>query len=407
MSKFTVLQISSEVNSGSVGRIAEQIGEQVLEQGWASYIAFARDNQPSKSETIKIGNKLDIIRHGILTRVTDRHGFGSRNATIKLIEKINEIKPDIIQLQHLHGYFINIQILFNFLSETNIPVVWTFHDCWSFTGHCAHYEFSGCDKWMTHCKKCPQKHEYPKSSLLDNSYQNYLIKKELFNSVQNLTIVPVSKWLGEETKKSFLSKNQIQVIQNGIDLEKFKICENSIKIKYGIEKKYLILGVASPWSERKGLNFFVELSKSINYINYQILLVGLTKQQIKDLPSNIIGVERTESVTELAEIYSAADVFVNPSLEDTFPTTNLEALACGTPVITFRSGGSPEAIDENTGIVVEKGNIHEMEKAIYHIQKKDKEYYQSICRQRAELYFDKKKCFSKYIELYKEILNEK
>lgn len=406
MKKISVFQISSEVNSGSVGRIAEQIGEQVLEQGWKSYIAFGRDHQPSSSETIRIGSKFDLIAHGLLTRITDNHGKGSKKATTDLIEKIKQIKPDIIQLQHLHGYYINIKLLFDFLSEAKIPVVWTFHDCWSFTGHCAYYEFVDCQKWKTQCEKCPQTHEYPKA-LADNSYKNYLLKKQIFNSVMNLTIVPVSNWLGDETKKSFLKNHKIKVIQNGIDLNKFSIQKNNdVKRRYNIGNKYLILGVATPWNNRKGLKFFIELSGRLSK-NYQLILVGLNKKQINDLPSNIIGLERTESILELAELYSAADVFVNPTLEDTFPTTNLESLACGTPIITFRSGGSPEAVNEETGIVVEKEDVDGLENAIYKIKEKSKEYYQVVCRERAEKYFDKKKCFSEYIKLYQEILNQK
>lgn len=406
MKSFTIFQISSEVNSGSVGRIAEQIGEQVIQNGWKSYIAFARDNQPSLSQTIRIGGKFDLIRHALLTRLTDYHGFGSIKATKELIKIVNKINPDLIHLQHLHGYYINIELLFEYLSKSKIPVVWTFHDCWSFTGHCAHYEFVNCQKWQTQCEKCPQIHEYPKS-FVDNSYENYNKKKQIFNSVNNMTIVPVSNWLGDETKKSFLKNQKIKVIQNGIDIEKFNIrTNNQVKERYNLENKFLILGVASPWNNRKGLKYFVELSKRLPN-DYQIILVGLTKQQINELPSNIIGIERTESVKELADLYSVANVFINPTLEDTFPTTNLEALACGTPVVTFRSGGSPEAVSEETGIVVEKEDLNGLEKAIYKIKEKNKEYYQVVCRQRAEKYFDKKKCFSKYIKLYQEILNQK
>lgn len=401
-----IFQISSEVNTGSVGRIAEQIGECIIKEGWESYIAYGREGLESSSKTIKIGNKFSVINHGLLTRITDKHGFGSKKATVELVKKIKQINPDIIHLQHMHGYFINIEILFNFLADANIPVVWTFHDCWSFTGHCAYYDFVSCDKWLTQCQSCPQKHEYPKSSLIDNSFNNYNVKKKLFNSIDDLTIVPVSNWLGDETNKSFLKKQKVNVIHNGIDLEKFFIQDNylEIKNKYNIKDKFLILGVASPWNNRKGLKFFVELSKKLND-NYKILLVGLSKQQIEGLPSNIIGIERTENIKQLAELYSAADVFINPTLEDTFPTTNLEALACGTPVITFRTGGSPEAIDNATGIIVEKGDVTGLEEAIYLIQTKSKEFYQKMCRRRAELNFDKNQCFSKYIKLYKEILN--
>jgi len=400
-----IFQISSEVNSGSVGRIAEQIGEEVIKEGWKSYIAYARDNQISTSETIKIGNNFSIIKHGILTRLTDRHGFGSEKVTLELIRKIEDIDPDIVQLQHMHGYFINIQVLFNYLSKKNIPVVWTFHDCWSFTGHCAHFEYIGCEKWLTHCEKCPQTNEYPKS-FVDQSYKNFEDKRRLFNSVSNITIVPVSKWLGRLVEKSFFQNSRIKVIHNGIDLEKFTVKpNNTIKKSLNIEDKFLILGVASPWTEKKGFHYFIELSKKISS-SYQIILIGLSKDQIKNLPVNIYGIERTENVEKLAEFYSAADVFVNLTLEDTFPTTNLEALACGTPVVTFNTGGSPEGIDTSTGIIIEKENTLQLIEAIEAIKENTKEKYSKNCRARAEQYFDKSKCFTQYIEIYKEILNK-
>ncbi|PWN61857.1 glycosyltransferase [Chryseobacterium viscerum] len=400
-----IFQISSEVNSGSVGRIAEQIGEQVLAKGWESYIAYARDNLPSKSNTIRIGNNLDIISHVLLTRLKDRHGFGSKRATLQLIDKIKKIEPDIIQLQHVHGYFINIEILFNFLAEYNVPVVWTFHDCWSFTGHCAHFELVGCQKWQLQCKECPQTFEYPKS-YKDNSYQNYIDKKRLFNSIKNLTIVPVSNWLGEETKKSFLQNNHIEVIQNGIDIDTFFYKDSSLlKEKHLSSGKFVILGVASPWTEKKGLQYFVELAGKLNS-DFQIILIGLSKNQIRKLPAHIIGLERTENVEELVGYYSLADVFVNPTLEDTFPTTNLEAQSCGTPVITFRSGGSPEAVNEKTGIVVEKGDLKGLITAIEQIKDNGKIFYSEHCRKRAEFLFDKKSKFTEYIKLYENILNK-
>lgn len=400
-----VFQISSELNVGSVGRIAEQIGEQVVAHGWESYIAFGREFSESTSETYKIGNQLDIISHALLTRLTDRHGFGSKNATLALIEKIRDWQPDIIQLQHMHGYYINIEVLFKYLNDAKIPVVWTFHDCWSFTGHCAHYEFVNCQKWQIECSNCPQINEYPKS-FVDNSAKNFKDKKQLFTSISNLTIVPVSNWLGNETKKSFLKDYKVEVIQNGIDLEKFHIIEdNSVKEKYGIEGKFLILGVANPWITRKGFQYFIELSKELG-LDFKIMMVGLTKEQIKKLPKNVIGVQKTRDIAELASIYSAADVFLNPTLEDTFPTTNLESQACGTPVITFRTGGSPETITNKTGIVVEKDDLSGLKDAINVIKRNGKSFYLQNCRSRAENYFDKNTNFKKYISLYETLLDK-
>lgn len=401
-----IFQISSEVNNGSVGRVAEQIGEQVIQKGWESYIAYARDNLPSKSNTIKIGNKADIIFHVLLTRITDRHAFGSKSSTLKLIEEIKRIKPDLIQLQHLHGYFINIEILFGFLAEANIPVVWTFHDCWSFTGHCAYYDLVDCQKWQTECNHCPQKMEYPKSILIDNSSKNFRDKKRIFSSVDNLTIVAVSNWIKEEAGKSFFKETDIKVIHNGIDISKFNTRDpDKVRKKYKLEDKFLILGVASPWDTRKGLKYFVQLTDILSD-QYQILLVGLNKEQIRNLPEKIIGLERTENIEELAEFYSAADVFLNPTLEEALGLTNLEAQACGTPVITFNSGGSPETINEETGIVVEKGSLQGLLAAIEEIRKNKKQFYTEKCRKRVETLFDTKDNFKKYINLYENVLDK-
>jgi putative colanic acid biosynthesis glycosyltransferase len=405
----TLLQISIEVNSGSVGRIAEQIGEVVLENGWASYITYARNNNPSKSEVIKIGNKIDLYWHGLETRIFDNHCFSSKSATKDLINIIKEIKPDIVHLHHLHGYFINIEILFQYLKESEIPVVWTFHDCWSFTGHCTHFDFVGCEKWKTECHHCEQKTEYPASLLFDRSRQNFIDKKRIFNSVKNLTIVPVSNWLSGKVKDSFLKDYPCEVIQNGIDLNTFypKKSRDTIDELYKLKGKFIILGVASTWEKRKGLEEFVKLNEVIDNQLYAIVLVGLSESQIQKLPKTIIGIQRTENVGQLADLYSAADVFLNPTFEDTFPTTNLESLACGTPVITYETGGSVESIYENTGIVVDKGDVGGLINAIEYIKNKGNDFYENNCRESAIKNFDRKIKFNDYLELYKNILKNK
>lgn len=399
-----IFQISSELNSGSVGRIAHQIGEMIILEGWESHIAYGRDSQASSSASYKIGSKLDIYYHALYTRLTDKHGFASKSATQKLIKHIKDINPNIIQLHHVHGYFINIKILFDFLANVNIPVVWIFHDCWSFTGHCIYYEYIGCQKWQLQCQKCPQIKEYPKS-YVDNSFNNYITKKQLFNSIKNLTIVPVSNWLGEEVKKSFLKNNRIRVIQNGIDLGKFTKSINLDLIKkYKLHDKFVVLGVASPWVDRKGLYYFLELSKMLDE-KYQIILIGLNVAQIKSLPSNVIGLEKIENIKQLAEYYTLADVFVNPTLDEALGMTSIEAQSCGTPVVTFNSGGSPETISVKTGIVVEKGNLSQLYEAILEVRSKGKKYFQEECIKRAEFSFNNKINYRKYIELYKELLN--
>ena len=405
----TLLQISIEVNSGSVGRIAEQIGETILEKGWSSYITYARNNNPSKSKVIKIGNKFDLYRHGLETRLFDNHCFSSKSATNNLISRIKVIKPDIIHLHHLHGYFINIEILFNYLKKYKIPVVWTFHDCWSFTGHCTHFDFVGCEKWKTECHHCEQKTEYPASLIFDRSIQNYIDKKRIFNSVKNLTIVSVSNWLSEKVKESFLKNYPCKVIQNGIDLDTFypKQSRTEIDDLFSVKGKFIILGVASTWGERKGLEEFVKLEELINHNEYVVILVGLSEGQIQKLPNTIIGIQRTENIHQLADLYSSADVFLNPTFEDTFPTTNLESLACGTPVITYKTGGSVESVDQNTGVVVDKGDIGGLINAIEYIKNKGKAFYENNCREKTIKNFDKKIKFNDYFELYKNILKNK
>jgi putative colanic acid biosynthesis glycosyltransferase len=400
-----ILQICIEVNSGSVGRIAEQIGEKIIEEGWGSYITFARNNLPSKSKVIQIGDQWDIYNHVLSTRVFDNHCFSSKNATRKLIAQIELIDPDIIHLHHLHGYFINIEILFNYLEKSNKPIVWTFHDCWSFTGHCAYFEYVGCDKWITGCYKCEQQAEYPKSFIFDRSKQNYLDKNRIFNSVENMVIVSVSHWLGDLVKRSFLKNYPVNVIQNGIDINVFspKINLNKIREKYKIDKSFIILGVASTWEKRKGLDYFVELDKLIPD-TCEIVVVGLSKKQVTQLPKSIIGIERTENVDDLASLYSLADVFVNPTLEDTFPTTNLESLACGTPVITFETGGSVESVNGETGLIVPKEDVKALLCAVEIIISNTKAFYTKKCRQRAVELYDKNLNFEEYIRLYRKML---
>lgn len=399
-----ILQINTVINSGSTGRITEEIGQLAIKAGWKSYIAYGRNERPSQSELIKVGNHWDNKIHGLQTRLFDKHGLASSRATNNFIKQIEKIKPDIIHLHNIHGYFLNYEILFNFLKISNTPVVWTLHDCWPFTGHCTYFTYVGCNKWETECFNCPQKTKYPASFLIDRSKKNYNQKKELFNSLTNVTMVPVSKWMSGILKQSFLHKYPVKVIHNGINSEAFKPYNYSeFRSKYGLGEKFVLLGVANMWDHRKGMRDFIELSKRLDS-NFQIVLVGLTKKQIENLPKNILGIEVTDSVEALAKIYSTSDVFINPTYEDNFPTTNIESLACGTPVITYNVGGSPEAIDEKTGIVVEKGNINKLVVALIQAQQNGKHFYSEACVNRAQRLYKKEDRFMEYIELYEELI---
>lgn len=400
-----VLQINTVVNTSSTGRIAEEIGLTAMSNGWESYIAYGRNERPSSSKLIKIGNNNDIKLHGLKTRLFDRHGLGSRSATDEFIKQIEVIKPDIIHLHNLHGYYINIEVLFHYLKKVNVPVVWTFHDCWPITGHCSYFTFVGCEKWKTQCYECPQKTKYPASYFIDSSRKNYILKKELFTSLSNLTLVSVSQWLSGILNESFLQKYPIKVINNGINTEVFKpSSSNTFRVKYGFEDKFILLGVASIWDERKGLKDYIELSKLLGR-DFQIVLVGLTKKQIEQLPDNILGIERTESVEMLAEIYSSANIVLNLSYEETFGLTTVEGFACGTPGIVYNATASPELIDVSTGIVVEQGNINKLTEAIYSIKKKGKEYYSEACVNRAYKLYKKEDRYKEYIQLYNELIS--
>lgn len=403
-----LLQVSIEVNSGSVGRIAEQIGQTVLENGWESYITYARNNNPSQSEVIKIGNKLDVYMHGIETRIFDNHCLSSTSATKKLIKRIEEINPDVIHLHHLHGYFINMEVLFDYLKKSNVPVVWTFHDCWSFTGHCAYFDFVGCEKWKTQCYDCEQKKEYPGSLFLDRSRQNYIDKKRIFNSVKNMTIVSVSKWLAEKVKESFLSGHDSRVIYNGVDIDRFYPKDSRSKIDdlYKTKGKYMLLGVASTWDKRKRFEDFIELSDLLDD-SFVIVLIGLSKEQLKNLPDNIIGIERTESQDELCEFYSASDLFLNLSVEETFGLTTAEAFASGVPSVVYNATACPELVTEETGFIVEKQDLKGLVQVIHKAKGLGKLHYTEACRNRAVTLFNKKERFLEYFNLYNEILKER
>lgn len=399
-----ILQINIRVNKGSVSRITEQIGLKVMEQGWESFIAYGRPSNPSKSQLIQIGTYNGVKWHYMMSNLTGRHGLFSSKATKKLIEQIKEIKPDIIHLQNIHGYYINYRVLFEFLNTTDIPIVWTLHDCWSFTGHCSHFVTASCKKWKTGCYDCPLKKAYPRSLFFDFSRKDYALKKHLFTDNKNLHFVPVSHWLEGFVKQSYFRDYDIRVIHNGIDLGVFR------PYTHHFAGKCKILGVASLWNKDKGLEDFFKLSQLLDKNIYEITLVGLSAKQMETLPENIVGVQRTDTVETLAKLYSDADVFLNLTYADTLPTVNMEALACGTPVITYRTGGSPEIINDKTGIVVEQGNIGKVVEALdslFKISENDRVLQRTYCRELAEQNYDRDNCFEKYINLYKEICSQK
>ena len=359
-----VLLINVVCGIRSTGRICTDLATALEAQGHEVKIAYGRENVPEQFQkyAVRIGSELDVKLHGVKARLSDGAGFGSKRATEKFIEWVKEYDPDVIHLHNIHGYYINVEVLFNYLKECGKKVIWTLHDCWAFTGHCVYFDYVGCDKWKTGCEHCPQKSEYPARIGPDMSCKNYAKKRELFTGITNMTLVTPSQWLADLVSESYMKEYPTKVIHNGVDTESFKPTESNVKERYNCQNKKIVLGVAAVWDKRKGLDTFIELSQKLDD-SYQIILVGLSKEQVEKLPKNIIGIERTNSVRELAELYTAADVFVNPTLEDNYPTTNLEAIACGTPVVTFDTGGSPESA-EKYGVSVLKNNINNLVEAI-------------------------------------------
>ena len=388
-----VLMINSVCGIRSTGRICTDIAQVLENQGHECKIAYGREIVPEKYEkySYRIGTNLDVKVHAGLSRIFDNAAFHSKRVTKKLIKWIQEYNPDVIHLHNLHGYYLHVGELFRYLKTCNKKIIWTLHDCWVFTGHCAHFDFVGCEKWKTGCFDCPQKNRYPKSVLKDCSKRNYYRKKQLFTGIPDLTIVTPSKWLGELVKQSFLKEYPVEVIYNGIDLEVFKPTESDFRERYNIEDKTLILGVASAWDDRKGLEDFIQLSKLLKE-EYRIVLVGVSDEQKKALPPNVIGITRTNNIKELAEIYTAADVFVNLTYEDNYPTVNLEAQACGTPVITYKTGGSVESVSVES--VVKKGDLATL---IEILQKKEERISFSVGE-----HFNKIVAVAQYTRLYEE-----
>lgn len=394
-----VLEINSVAGLGSTGRIACQIADTVVSHGGEALVAYGRDfyQKGCNVPTYRIGSALDIRVHGVLSRFTDRQGFYSKKVTKKFITFIETYNPDIIHLHNIHGYYLNLPLLFEFLKKLNKPVVWTLHDCWAFTGHCSHFDFIGCQKWKTGCHHCPQKKNYPKSYFLDQSKRNWEQKKTLFTSIKDLTIVTPSQWLANLVRESFLQKYPVKVINNGIDLDVFKPTKSNWKEDHGITKP-MIMACAAIWDSRKGYKDVLKIADRLP--EYQVVIVGISSKQAKTLPKNIIGIQRTDSVQELVKIYSAADVFINPTYEDNFPTVNLEALACGTPVITYDTGGSTEVVTNSVGNVISKDYLKEIVEAINMIINHSSLNLGKLCLNRSRLY-NKKDKYKEYYTLFK------
>ncbi len=390
-----ILQINSVCGIRSTGRICTDIAELLCENGHQCRIAYGRNTAPDEylKYAYRIGGELDAILHAASARLFDNSGYCSKMATRRFVKWAESYEFDIVHLHNIHGYYINIQVLFDYLKRAGKPIVWTLHDCWAFTGHCAHYESVGCEKWrIGGCGKCPQKTAYPKSIFLDNSKRNFENKKRLYGLQEKLTVVTPSHWLGEQVKQSMLCGCEITVINNGVDKAVFKPRKSNFRLRYGLENKKVILAAASVWTREKGVDDIMALSEMIDDV-CRIVMVGVSERQMRRMPKNIVGIGGTDSGEQMAEIYSAADVFVNPTYEDTYPTVNLEAQACGTPVVTYRTGGSAECVPVNH--VAEKGCVGELWQRIKQVLNGADELFEPSDRETYAM---------RYMELYEDIL---
>lgn len=393
-----IIQINSTCGIGSTGKIAVGISRLLTQSNTDNYIfcSFQSNKYPLG---IQFCNKSYTNIQAMQSYFFGNYGFNSVAITKRMVSEIERLNPDIVHLHNIHGHDCNLEILFSYFKERKIKLIWTFHDCWAFTGYCTYFSMNDCNKWKNECEKCTQRSTY--SLLFDRSNELFHRKKRLFDGL-DMTIVTPSIWLADIVKQSFLKDYPIEVINNGIDLEVFKPISSDFKQKYHIpDKKSIVLGVAFYWDARKGLDFFTALSQRLDKEKYQIVLVGIDKRVERQLPNNIITINRLQSQSELAAIYSSSDVYVNPTREDNYPTVNIESLACGTPVLTFRTGGSPEMLDETCGSVVECGDIDALESEIIRICT-DKPYSKEACIRKAKA-FDKNERFKEYLKLYERI----
>lgn len=393
-----VVQINATCGTGSTGKICVEISKVLSDHNIENYVLFSSgsSNYPLG---IKYTDEKYIKSQALLSRLNGKYGFNSVNATNKLIQELKKINPDVIHLHNLHGHNCNLEMLFEYIREESIKVFWTFHDCWAFTGYCPHYSMIKCDKWIDGCRDCPQYRKY--SWLYDRSAYLFRKKQEIVQGI-DLTVITPSQWMAEQVSKSFLNAHDIRVINNGIDLNVFRPRKSQFKKRYKIgQDKKVLLGVASVWGERKGLDVFVKLAENLDSEKYQIILVGINRRLAKCLPENIVCIDKTSNQTELAEIYSVADLFINPTREDTFPTVNIEALACGLPIITFRTGGSAEIVDSLCGRVVDCDDFDNLKKEIESILNNNM-FDKADCVNRANNYGSADK-FNEYYKLYKMI----
>lgn len=394
-----VMFINLVYGIGSTGKIIADIMELLEKNGNEARVLYGVWGKSTNRNVIRCSTYLEYCFHKAMSRITDHAGLYSWQSTKRMIREIQKYQPDIIHLHTLHGFYVHYEMLFRFLKSANIPVVWTLHDCWAFTGHCTHYSQAGCTQWQTECTKCDLLYRYPQCDFSGDVKHNYIRKKSAFNGVNNMTLMVPSKWLAKQVSLSFLRGYPLQVIPNGVDFTIFHPRSSTLRTQYHLHEKLLVLGVANVWNDRKGLSDMIALAKQLGS-NYQVVLIGLTDEQLERMPVEILGIKRTTDQIELAQWYSEADVFVNPTYEETFGLTTVEAQACGTPVVVYRTDGCPETVADGNGILVQRGNLLELENAVRVVANGKKRINPKSMR-----CFDKDEVYKKYLSLYDKLVS--
>ncbi len=394
-----VLQINAVNKLSSTGRTSYEMSEYLNSHGIDCCVSFSKG--PTTEHSYRIGNNRDTKVHGLFSRLSGKQGYFSKKATKDLINFMDEYMPDIVVLRNLHGNFINLPLLFDYLAKKDVATVAVLHDCWFFTGRCCHYTSAGCYKWQSECNNCPQLNKYNKSWFFDKSRTMHKDKKEYFSSLSKLAVVAVSKWLRDEATKApvFENAKEITYIYNWINTDLFKsVDSDNLRAKHNLQDKKVLLAVAASWSSEKGLDTVKEIGDRLNE-NQRMILIGRLPEGTL-LSDRVINIAPTESAEELVKYYSMADVFIQPSLEETFGKVSAEALSCGTPVVCFDSTASPELIGDNCGAVSKVGDIEGMLENINSILSKDKAEYSADCRAFVEENFSMEKNLIKYTELF-------
>ena len=394
-----VLFVNMAYGAGSTGKIIADIMDLLKKNGNDAKALYGTGEQSHNADAVKVSGKLGYYFHNAASRLTDHAGLYSWAATRKIIREIKAFQPDLIHLHTLHGFYVNYEMLFRFLKEADIPVVWTLHDCWAFTGHCTHFSQAKCTQWQTECQNCKLLRRYPRCYWRGDVRRNFLRKKRAFTGVKNLTITTPSQWLADQVSHSFLRDYPRTVIPNGIDCRIFRPQSSGLRKKYRLEGKKIVLGVANVWNARKGLPDMLTLADRLGSA-YQVVLIGLTERQLPDIPANVLGLLRTANQAELAQWYSADDVFVNPTYEETFGLTTVEAQACGTPAVVYRTDGCPETVAPGNGRLVPQGDMQALEDAVRDITN-------GSCRADSQkaAQFDKDAVYQDYLGLYENVLS--